>query len=131
MENIWHHRKVADTAAKACTICYKQSSSVLITPDNKDYFYICPSHLKDRNFALPSDDEVKAMEERKKKEDMDREIEKIKKEYEEKMKRKKEKRKDKAKGKGDKGDDSKEAKNEEEQSDAQDEQDKDDKVCLC
>lgn len=35
LQNTWHHRKVADTAAKACFVCYKPSSSVLITPDNK------------------------------------------------------------------------------------------------
>lgn len=98
MENIWHHRKVAETAQRACMICFKPSSSVLITPDNKDYFYICPAHLKDRNFALPTDDEAKAMEERKKKEEMDKEIASIKKEYEEKLKRKQEKKnKDKKK----------------------------------
>ena len=33
--NIYHLRRVADTAAKACSICYKPSSCVLITPDNK------------------------------------------------------------------------------------------------
>lgn len=35
LPNIWHLRRVADTAARACYICYKPSSSVLITPDNK------------------------------------------------------------------------------------------------
>lgn len=35
LQNIWHLRRVADTAAKACYICYKPSSSVLITPDNR------------------------------------------------------------------------------------------------
>ncbi|KAI5239375.1 DUF1742-domain-containing protein [Aureobasidium subglaciale] len=94
MENIWHHRKVAETAAKGCM----PSSSVLITPDSKDFFYICPSHLKDRNFALPTDDEAKAIAERKKKEELDREIEAVKKEYEEKMKKKQQK-KDKSKDK--------------------------------
>lgn len=33
--NIWHLRKVADTSSKACYICYKPTTSVLITPDNK------------------------------------------------------------------------------------------------
>ena len=45
--NIWHHRKVAETAAKACDICYRPSSSVLVTPDNKvwdyDYAFVVPS----------------------------------------------------------------------------------------
>jgi hypothetical protein len=35
LTNVWHLRRVADTAAKACFICYKPSTSVLITPDNK------------------------------------------------------------------------------------------------
>lgn len=33
--NVYHHRKVAEASAKACDICYKPSTSVLITPDNK------------------------------------------------------------------------------------------------
>ena len=122
MENLWHHRKVADTAAKACMICFKPSSSVLITPDNKDFFYICPSHLKDRNFAVPTEDELKAAEERKKKEEMEKEIEKIKAEYEEKLKKKK----DKKKGKGDK--DNKEEKKDEEKTEEQLEKEKQEKV---
>lgn len=36
--NVYTHRKVAETKLKACDICYKLSSSVLITPDNK----VCP-----------------------------------------------------------------------------------------
>ncbi|KAI1494315.1 VPS4-associated protein 1 [Biscogniauxia mediterranea] len=87
--NIWHHRKVADTSAKGCEICYKPSTSVLVTPENKDFFYVCPSHLKDRGFCSPIVDH-EAAEARRKKE-MDEELEKIKKEYEEKQKKKKEK----------------------------------------
>ncbi|KAI6763381.1 hypothetical protein HG531_013278 [Fusarium graminearum] len=34
--NLYTHRKVADSAAKACDVCYKSSTSVLITPDKKD-----------------------------------------------------------------------------------------------
>ena len=33
--NIYTHRKVADTASKACEICFKPSTSVLVTPENK------------------------------------------------------------------------------------------------
>lgn len=33
--NIYTHRKVADTASKACEICYKPASSVLVTLENK------------------------------------------------------------------------------------------------
>ncbi|GAM82864.1 hypothetical protein ANO11243_008500 [Dothideomycetidae sp. 11243] len=123
MENLWHHRRVADTSAKACMICYKPSSSVLVTPDSKDFFFICPAHLKDRNFAVPTDEEAKAAEERKKKEEIEKEIEKIKAEYEEKLKKKKEKKK---KAKGDK--DEKEAKKEDDKSEEQLEKEKQEKI---
>lgn len=125
MENIWHHRKVAETAAKGCMVCYKPSTSVLITPDNKDFFYICPSHLKDRNFALPTDDEAKAIADKKKKEELDREIEAVKKEYDEKMKKKQQK-KDKSKDK-DKDKDAKDKDKDDKKSD-KDEQERDDKI---
>ncbi|KAI0602401.1 VPS4-associated protein 1 [Biscogniauxia sp. FL1348] len=87
--NIWHHRKVADTSAKGCEICYKPSTSVLVTPENKDFFYVCPSHLKDKGFCSPIVDHEAAAAKRKK--EMDEELERIKKEYEEKQKKKKEK----------------------------------------
>ncbi|KZZ92354.1 hypothetical protein AAP_03009 [Ascosphaera apis ARSEF 7405] len=87
LQNIWHHRRVADHSAKACEICYKPSTSVLITPDNKDFFYVCPIHLEDRGFASPIiDTEAEAAKRRK--EALDKEIERVKAEYEEKMKRK-------------------------------------------
>ncbi|KAI0469261.1 DUF1742-domain-containing protein [Xylaria cf. heliscus] len=90
--NIWHHRKVADTAAKGCEICFKPSTSVLITPDKQDFFYVCPTHLKDRGFCSPiiDHDAVAA----KKKKEMDEEVERLKKEYEEKLRKKKEKEKE-------------------------------------
>ncbi len=106
--NIWNHRKVAETAAKACEICYKPSSSVLVTPDNKDWFYICPMHLKDAKFCSPVvDHEAEAEAARKKKQEEDEEIARLKKEYEEKQRKKKEKEKEKDKegGKGRGGDD--------------------------
>ncbi|KAM7184335.1 hypothetical protein V8F20_012267 [Naviculisporaceae sp. PSN 640] len=87
--NIYTHRRVAETAAKPCDICFKLSSSVLITPDNKDFFYVCPSHLKDRAFCTPKIDQA-AIEARKKKE-LEEEIERVKKEYEEKKRKKEEK----------------------------------------
>ncbi|KAF2280604.1 DUF1742-domain-containing protein [Westerdykella ornata] len=100
LQNVWHHRRVADASAKPCWICYKPSSSVLITPDNKDFFYICVGHLADHKFCQPDADEAAAAAERKKKAELDREIEKVKKEYEEKQKLKREKRKEKEKEKG-------------------------------
>lgn len=101
MVNIWHLRKVAEPSARPCDICYKLTSAVLITPDNQviyesiltyirltdkqDHFYICQSHVRDRGFCSPIVDEAEVAA-RKKKEEMDREIEVIKKEYEEKRK---------------------------------------------
>jgi magnesium-transporting ATPase (P-type) len=52
-------------------------------------------HLSDRKFCQPDAEEVAAAEARKKKEELDREIEKVKKEYEEKQRLKREKRKGK------------------------------------
>ncbi|CAF9920885.1 MAG: hypothetical protein ALECFALPRED_001655 [Alectoria fallacina] len=86
--NVWHLRRVAEASAKPCDICYKPNTSVLITPDNKDYFYVCPGHLKDRGFCTPIIDEAEVAA-KKKKEEMDREIELVKKEYEDKIKKKK------------------------------------------
>ncbi|OTB03465.1 hypothetical protein M426DRAFT_12611 [Hypoxylon sp. CI-4A] len=87
--NIYNHRKVADTSAKACEVCYKPSTSVLITPENKDFFYVCPSHLKERGFCTPIIDQAAVAA--KKKKEMDEELERAKKEYEEKQRKKKEK----------------------------------------
>ncbi|KAK4072985.1 uncharacterized protein Triagg1_5662 [Trichoderma aggressivum f. europaeum] len=95
--NLYTHRKVAESAAKACDICYKPSSSVLITPDKKDFFYICPVHLKDRYFCTPKIDEdaIKAKREK----DLAEEKDKLMKEYQEKQRKKKEKEKEKEKEK--------------------------------
>ncbi|KAL9125306.1 MAG: hypothetical protein Q9217_005475 [Psora testacea] len=79
--NVWHLRKVAERSAKACDICYKPTSRVLITPDNKDFFYLCLGHLKDRGFCSPLIDEAEAAA-KKRKEEMEREIEIVKREYE-------------------------------------------------
>ncbi|OGM44370.1 hypothetical protein ABOM_006839 [Aspergillus bombycis] len=93
-QNIYHLRRVADTAAKACYVCHKPSSSVMITPDNKDFFYVCPVHLKDRHFCSPIVD-TEDEEKKKKEEALAKEIEKVKKEYEERQKKKKDKAKEK------------------------------------
>ncbi|PHH76102.1 hypothetical protein CDD80_1832 [Ophiocordyceps camponoti-rufipedis] len=103
--NLYSHRKVAESSAKACDICYKPTTSVLITPGNKDFFYVCPAHLKDKYFCTPKVDEdaIKAKREKAVAEEMER----LKKEYEEQQRKKKEKEskdkeknKDKEKGKG-------------------------------
>ncbi|KAJ5474594.1 Protein of unknown function DUF1742fungi [Penicillium sp. IBT 31633x] len=92
LTNVYHVRRVADTSAKACLICYKPSTSVMITPDNKDFFYVCPAHLQDRHFCSPIID-TEGQAKRLKEEAMAKEIEKVKKEYEEKQRRKKEREK--------------------------------------
>lgn len=90
----------------------------------QDYFYVCIGHLSDRGFCQPDADEAAEIAARKKKEEMDREIEKVKKEYEEKQRIKKERRKAKDKDKD------KETKSNEEEEDKKDEKAKDDKVCV-
>ncbi|KAI1506357.1 DUF1742-domain-containing protein [Biscogniauxia marginata] len=97
--NVWNHRKVADTSARGCEICFKPSTSVLVTPENKDFFYVCPSHLKDRGFCSPIIDQEAVAA--KKKKEMDEEVERVKKEYEEKQRKKKEKEAEKESDKKD------------------------------
>ncbi|KAL9121965.1 MAG: hypothetical protein Q9187_001477 [Circinaria calcarea] len=94
LTNVWYLRAVADTSSKPCYICYKPTTGVLITPDNKDHFYICRGHLKDRGFCSAIVDEAETAA-KKKKEEMDREIELVKREYEEKLKKRKKARDDK------------------------------------
>ncbi|KAI0013165.1 DUF1742-domain-containing protein [Xylariaceae sp. FL0662B] len=98
--NIWHHRKVASTSARGCEICFKPSTSVLVTPENKDFFYVCPGHLKDSKFCSPIIDH-EAIAARKKKE-ADDELERVKKEYEDKQRKKNEKEANKGKDSEDK-----------------------------
>ncbi|KKA29677.1 hypothetical protein TD95_001345 [Thielaviopsis punctulata] len=105
--NIYVSRRVADTASKGCDICYKATTTVLFSegPDGKDFFYVCPTHLKDNNFCAPIVDteaEKQRLEAEKKKA-IDAEIEKLKEEYEAKKKAK-ENQKDKDKGKDQKHD---------------------------
>ncbi|OAL48795.1 DUF1742-domain-containing protein [Pyrenochaeta sp. DS3sAY3a] len=124
LENTWHLRRVADNASKACWICYKPSTSVLITPNNKDFFYICPGHLSDRGFCQPDAEEAASLAEKKKKQELDKEIEAVKKEYDEKQKLKREKRKKDGKEK----DKDAKTKAKEDDEDKQDEKDKDEKI---
>lgn len=66
----------------------------MLTENLKDFFYVCPIHLKDRGFCSPIvDAEQEAA--KKKEEALAREIEKVKQEYEEKQKKKKGKEKSK------------------------------------
>ncbi|KAL5342554.1 VPS4-associated protein 1 [Aspergillus crustosus] len=126
LPNIWHLRRVADTSAKSCLICHKPSTSVLITPNNKDHFYVCPVHLQDQHFCSAIIDAEE--EERKKKaEAMAQEIEKVKKEYEEKQRKKKTKEKASEKKKDDKDKDDKDSKSKVD-TDDKDEKERDDKI---
>lgn len=84
--------------------------------------------MKDRGFCEPEADEAAALAEKKKKEDMDREIQKIKEEYEEKQRRKKERRKEKEADKGKDKEKDKEEKKDEEEQDKKDEKERDDKI---
>lgn len=93
LKNVYHRRLVADSGAKACWICFKPSSTVLITPESDDWFHICAGHLTDRKFAIPKDAEDLA--EKKRKDELDKEIEAVKKEFEEKMRKKLDRRKQK------------------------------------
>jgi len=94
--NIYTHRKVADTASKPCEICYKPSTSVLVAPDNKDFFFACSIHMKDKGFCSPIIDEAAIAA---KKKEMEAEVKRVKQEFDEKQ-RKKEKEKGKETEKG-------------------------------
>jgi hypothetical protein len=61
---------------------------------HQDFFYVCPSHLKDTGFCTPVVDQ--AALEAKKKRELDEEVARVKKEYEEKQQKKKEKEKKEA-----------------------------------
>ncbi|KEF61816.1 uncharacterized protein A1O9_03386 [Exophiala aquamarina CBS 119918] len=118
--NTYHLRTVASTSAKSCYICLKPSEKVLITPNNKDFFYICASHLSDRGFASPVVD-AEAEAAKKKKELMDKEIQKVKEEYEEKQRKRKSK-------KSGKDDDKDKKKMDEDGDDGKAEKERDEKV---
>ena len=120
-KNLYHRRLVAESGAKACWICYKPSSTVLITPENDDWFHICPGHLKDGKFAIAKDAEDVA--EKKRQEELEKEIEAVKKEFEEKMRKKLARRKQKEYEKEDKKEEKKE-----EKEDDKDEKEKDEKL---
>ncbi|KAJ9487765.1 hypothetical protein VN97_g5541 [Penicillium thymicola] len=103
----------------------------MITPDNKDFFYVCPAHLQDKHFCSPIID-TEGQAQRLKEEALAKEIEKIKKEYEEKQRRKKEREKASSKDnkeEKDKGkDESKDKDKDAPESNVNDEKDRDDKI---
>lgn len=85
-KKLYHRRQVAESDAKACWICFKPSATVLVTPDNDDWFHICAGHLKDRKFAIPQDAEDLAK--KKREEEIEKEMEALTKEHEEKQAKK-------------------------------------------
>jgi len=121
-KNLYHRRLVAETSAKPCWVCYKPSATVLITPEQDDWFHVCPGHLADRKFAVPRDSEDLA--EKKRKEELDQEIERVQKEFEEKMRKKLARRKQKEYEK----DGDKDKKTEEGEGDDKDEKEKQEKL---
>lgn len=92
-KNLYHRRLVAESAAKSCWICYKPSSTVLITPESDDWFHICVGHLSDRSFATAKDADDLAK--KKREAELEAEIEAVKKEYAEKIQKKLDKKKKK------------------------------------
>lgn len=51
--NEYLSRLVGDSDSKACTVCYKPTTTVLLASNKADFFYICPFHLKDDSFGTP------------------------------------------------------------------------------
>jgi hypothetical protein len=125
-QNLYHRRLVAESSGKACWICYKPSSTVLITPESDDWFHVCPGHLTDRKFAIAKDEEDLAK--KKREEDLEKEIEAVKKDYEEKLRKKAEKRKAKDKDKEKDKDAEKDKRKDEQKEDEKDEKEKEEKL---
>ncbi|CUM64417.1 uncharacterized protein PRCAT00002020001 [Priceomyces carsonii] len=44
-------RLVAESSAKSCLICYKPTTTVLVSQNKSDFFYICRGHLSDKGFC--------------------------------------------------------------------------------
>jgi hypothetical protein len=85
-KNLYYRRLVAESAAKACWLDFKPTSTVLIDESGADWMYVCPGHLTDPKFATPKDGEDLAK--KKKEEEIEKEIEALKTEFAEKMRRK-------------------------------------------
>ncbi|GAO48466.1 DUF1742-domain-containing protein [Saitoella complicata NRRL Y-17804] len=80
--NLYHKRTAAND--KPCFICKKFTTTVLITPDQSDFFYACNSHLSDTGFATPVvDKEAEAKKAREA--EIEKEVERLKKKHAEKQ----------------------------------------------
>ncbi|RCK57923.1 hypothetical protein Cantr_06577 [Candida viswanathii] len=49
--NKYQMRQVASSDSKACVICYKPATTVMLAEGNGDFFYTCQQHLQDDQFA--------------------------------------------------------------------------------
>ena len=92
LQNLYHKRLAAKSSS--CTICFSPTTTVLTTPDSRDWFYVCPSHLKNSNYATPVDDASTSKDAPITDEELQKEIEAVKKEYAEKLKKRSKKKKD-------------------------------------
>lgn len=55
--NRYQRKRVAETDSKACFICYKPTTIVLLNEDSSaDFFYTCEAHLKDSGFATAEEE---------------------------------------------------------------------------
>jgi len=79
--------------AKACSVCFKPTTTVLATINTVDFVYTCPGHLIDPGFATLVKDEEKSASSDVSPE----EIAKVKAEWEKNQKAKKERERDKEK----------------------------------
>ncbi|EDK39384.2 hypothetical protein PGUG_03482 [Meyerozyma guilliermondii ATCC 6260] len=46
-------RRVAESDSKACNICFKPTSCVLLSSNKVDFFHACEAHLNDSTFCTP------------------------------------------------------------------------------
>lgn len=67
-------------------MCYRNTATVLTTVANQDFFYICPSHLKDPTFAEVASDESARIEAQRMEAEVAEEREKIVREFEKRAK---------------------------------------------
>jgi hypothetical protein len=51
--NEYRVRLVAESDAKACSICYRPCTTVLLNESQLDFLYTCSGHLNDTQFAIP------------------------------------------------------------------------------
>lgn len=86
LSNSYIQKRVANTDAKACFLCYKPTTSVMVSEaPGVDYFFACDTHLSDPGFAVVEQACQTAIAEREQK---IRELEAIRTQWEEVQKKK-------------------------------------------